>query len=1017
MRKTFTPLLMAILMLLSVVTNSVDAAKLKVAYITATGLAGKGAAHPDSLDVVIQPWFTANHTLTMINAGAYTATVTPDSVKNLLKGYDLVVCSESVGGTNKLGVALKNIIGYKPFLNFKAYFYTVSGRWGWAAPTDGAAKVASPIEYQAIINKNYSTHPIFKGLTLKGDTLQTFYPNLSLRATYYKGYQGFTTSTLVTGVNGSLIGRPIGTPTATAFHEINTNPKAKYILLSMCSDNYDRINADGVKMIENTVNYLMDSVAVFYAKPYVNTLTIGGKTPVLIDSTYTIEIASKDTNYVTAFSVTPSTSLFILNGDTIATGKTVNFAKHLTSANPNTIVVKNGTSVSNYKLIVYNGDLALKTLNIGGVAMTINADSTIVGTITSGTNKLLTTLTVSHPSALLIHNTDTISTGKTIDYTAYAGVQTIINLKLGTQTLPYKMTLTIIDPVVTAKPALANSSITDVTATFTWPTITAATKYSLVYGKNGIFKDTLNLTALTATLSTLTPNSNYSFFLYASSEAGHKSLSSDTIRKMTEFKYLYYTDMVSKPVTYPSGDFYNKVFTKDSIFTFGTGSNKLTLYVPTLTGTQRLNFNNSQTAKTDTTLDYGAATSKDLGATNGAAQFLTTVGAYFQTPKVPGPARITVWVADGNPGTAKTTLSRKVGTASTYSGDQIFVNTTSTKKIYKWVYESSSLDSVQFKILPNNLKLYVYNIKVQALPLSDVSNITSFTFGASGEADTIVAPTTLSYGKINIGLPYGSTVTALTPSIVLPAGAIISPTSGVVQNFTNPVQYTVTAQDGVTKSIYDVKVSVSKVPSKACSITGIAIKGKTATIDTTSINVKLIKTAGPLGKFPVTFAISPLAKATINSGDSLDFSTGKATLKVTAQDGTTNQIYTINVVLATKYMVGYCTATGKTGVGATLADTLDTKIYPTIAAKYDVTLFNAGLYTLDMTETQVKTLFADCDLVFMSESVAGTNKLAVGSKYLVGYKPFLNSKVFTYSSDRWNYGTAVNGASTGSTPV
>lgn len=42
----------------------------------------------------------------------------------------------------------------------------------------------------------------------------------------------------------------------------------------------------------------------------------------------------------------------------------------------------------------------------------------------------------------------------------------------------------------------------------------------------------------------------------------------------------------------------------------------------------------------------------------------------------------------------------------------------------------------------------------------------------------------------------GTNVTALTPTIEVSANAAISPASGEVQNFTDPVTYTVTAQDG-----------------------------------------------------------------------------------------------------------------------------------------------------------------------------------------------------------------------------
>jgi hypothetical protein len=49
---------------------------------------------------------------------------------------------------------------------------------------------------------------------------------------------------------------------------------------------------------------------------------------------------------------------------------------------------------------------------------------------------------------------------------------------------------------------------------------------------------------------------------------------------------------------------------------------------------------------------------------------------------------------------------------------------------------------------------------------------------------------------IAVAVPEDTDVTALVPSIVISEKATVSPASGVAQNFTNPVTYTVTAEDG-----------------------------------------------------------------------------------------------------------------------------------------------------------------------------------------------------------------------------
>ena len=57
-------------------------------------------------------------------------------------------------------------------------------------------------------------------------------------------------------------------------------------------------------------------------------------------------------------------------------------------------------------------------------------------------------------------------------------------------------------------------------------------------------------------------------------------------------------------------------------------------------------------------------------------------------------------------------------------------------------------------------------------------------------------------------VPNGTNLTSLTPIISVADSAKISPDSGVVQNFTNPILYTVTAQDG---SFQNYTVTVKKL--------------------------------------------------------------------------------------------------------------------------------------------------------------------------------------------------------------
>ncbi|MFC4598799.1 DUF5018 domain-containing protein, partial [Cohnella hongkongensis] len=95
------------------------------------------------------------------------------------------------------------------------------------------------------------------------------------------------------------------------------------------------------------------------------------------------------------------------------------------------------------------------------------------------------------------------------------------------------------------------------------------------------------------------------------------------------------------------------------------------------------------------------------------------------------------------------------------------------------------------------------------LAVNQTKEITAFSFASPAVTGTVNEAS----HTISVNVPYGTNVTALTPTIVH-TGASISPNSGVARNFTNPVTYTVTAADGSTQN-YTVTVNVAASPAKA----------------------------------------------------------------------------------------------------------------------------------------------------------------------------------------------------------
>ena len=67
---------------------------------------------------------------------------------------------------------------------------------------------------------------------------------------------------------------------------------------------------------------------------------------------------------------------------------------------------------------------------------------------------------------------------------------------------------------------------------------------------------------------------------------------------------------------------------------------------------------------------------------------------------------------------------------------------------------------------------------------------------------------------VTLNVPYGTDVKNLTSSMVISPGATVLPASGVSQDFTNPITYKVTAQDGSVQN-YTVRVVAAAPPAVA----------------------------------------------------------------------------------------------------------------------------------------------------------------------------------------------------------
>jgi len=112
-------------------------------------------------------------------------------------------------------------------------------------------------------------------------------------------------------------------------------------------------------------------------------------------------------------------------------------------------------------------------------------------------------------------------------------------------------------------------------------------------------------------------------------------------------------------------------------------------------------------------------------------------------------------------------------------------------------------------VTPNNFgNPVVYNLSIGSLsedwtvnvnktPASSEKNIYSFKFETlDPTVNGLVNPAEFT---VEAEVPFGTSVTALVPTISISSFATISPAAGLAQDFTNPVTYTVTAEDGTTQ--------------------------------------------------------------------------------------------------------------------------------------------------------------------------------------------------------------------------
>ncbi len=166
--------------------------------------------------------------------------------------------------------------------------------------------------------------------------------------------------------------------------------------------------------------------------------------------------------------------------------------------------------------------------------------------------------------------------------------------------------------------------------------------------------------------------------------------------------------------------------------------------------------------------------------------------------------------------------------------------------------------------------------------LSSSKDITGFTI--------LGIPGTIGTNTITLTVPYGTNLTALSPTITI-TGTSVYPSSEVTHDFSSSVIYRVTAEDSSTK---DYTVTVTQAAASDKDITSFSILGIQGNIGTNTINLTVPYGTNPTSLIP-TIVINGIG-INPSSGEVQDFST-PVTYTVTAADSSIKG-YTVTVTVA-----------------------------------------------------------------------------------------------------------------------
>ncbi|MCG8697181.1 MAG: DUF5018 domain-containing protein, partial [Bacteroidales bacterium] len=237
--------------------------------------------------------------------------------------------------------------------------------------------------------------------------------------------------------------------------------------------------------------------------------------------------------------------------------------------------------------------------------------------------------------------------------------------------------------------------------------------------------------------------------------------------------------------------------------------------------------------------------------------------------------------------------------------------------------------TVSYTVTAEDTSTLDWTVKVTSKSLSSENDIIAFSVANQIGTEAIDA----TNHRVSLVVGSSSDITNLIPTIEISSNATVSPASGVAQDFSSPVTYTVTAEDG-TKQAWE--ISITQL-SGANDIISFSVPGKIGLCDIDLVNHTLsldVASGTDLTNLKPTIAISSNAKIDPASGVARNFSS-PVTYNVTAEDGTVQEwTVSINVLSGENDITSFSIADQ---VGSTTIDAVNHTVSLAVGSSADIT--------------------------------------------------------------------------------